>query len=194
MRLPNPKTPQKWQPAETCSRSSTDSCCISIIDTKLPFRAQMTCSARFAGQLILALPCITLLIPHPPHILDVVRLPLILILYIFLRKSYEHLLIAGEVKDWNMGKKKTKQRKSNEEPRGLLIPEVSTKIDYHRPLSSWVVWISHNQRFLTYSLALRVPSCYLHYREQTIWHSRPFPSELPKAHHFLSWVIDYHHA
>ena len=39
------------------SRSSTDSYCISIIDTRLPFTAQMTCSGHFAGQLILALHC-----------------------------------------------------------------------------------------------------------------------------------------
>ena len=43
--------------AGICSRLSTDSYCISIIDTKLPFTAQMTCSGRFAGQLTLALPC-----------------------------------------------------------------------------------------------------------------------------------------
>ncbi|CRL21979.1 unnamed protein product [Penicillium camemberti] len=35
-----------------------------------------------------------------------------------------------------MAKKKTKQRNSNEKPKRLLTPEVSPKIDYHRPLSS----------------------------------------------------------
>ena len=46
--------------------------------------------------------------------------------------------------------------------------------------------MSYNQRFLTYSLALRILFCYPHYREQAIWNSRPFPSELPKIRPFMS--------
>lgn len=135
--------------------------------------------------------CITLRIPHPPPILDVVRLSLILTIHMFLRIYLERYLIAGKFENRNMAKKKTKQRTLNEVP---SRPPTSLPQNWlSSALTSWIVWRSQVQPFLTYSLALRIWSYCPYCREQAIWHSCSFPSELPKARPFVSWVIDYHH-
>jgi hypothetical protein len=105
-----------------------------MTDTKLPFTAQMTCSGRFAGQLILAL--ITLLLPTPGYIRCSQAFSPFYLLYTSCDIFRDHLIASKVTVDQKMAKKKTKQRKSNELPGGPLTPEISPKIDYHRPSSS----------------------------------------------------------